>query len=72
MRAYLPPVDIAGLPSGYSAGETSLTLSGKPGFAVAFRLVAPGSDAASSKSFECKGGSNKRAVLTHFSGRVLP
>ncbi|MEM6671795.1 MAG: hypothetical protein AAF726_03065 [Planctomycetota bacterium] len=54
LRAYLPPVDLAGLPSSYATGEASLIVSGRPGVGVAFRLVAPGDTPETTKSFECR------------------
>lgn len=54
LRAYLPPIEIAGLPANYETGEGSLVVSGKPGVGVAFRLVAPGATTASTQTFECR------------------
>lgn len=54
LRAYLPAIDLGGLPDNYVAGETSLIVGGKPNVGLAFRLVAEGSSAATSQAFECR------------------
>ena len=54
LRAYLPPVDLGGLPDNYVAGETSLIVGGKPSVGLAFRLVAEGPDTRRSQAFECR------------------
>ncbi|MEL6430079.1 MAG: hypothetical protein AAFR54_12940 [Planctomycetota bacterium] len=54
LRAYLPAVDLGGLPDSYVAGETSLIVNARPGIGLAFRLVADGGTPETSQAFECR------------------
>lgn len=54
LRAYLPTIDLDGLPDSYLAGETSLIVNAKPGVGLAFRLVADGGTPQDSQAFECR------------------
>ncbi|QDV07067.1 hypothetical protein Poly30_25860 [Planctomycetes bacterium Poly30] len=54
LRAYLPAVNLGGLPDSFVTGETSLIVGGKPSVGLSFRLVANGGDARRSQSFECR------------------
>lgn len=54
LRAFLPAVNLGGLPDSFVTGETSLIVGGKPSVGLAFRLAADAGDAAESQSFECR------------------
>ncbi len=54
LRAYLPAVNLGGLPGNFATGETSLIVGGKPSVGLAFRLVLDKGDARDSQSFECR------------------
>lgn len=54
LRAYLPAIDLGGLPDSYVAGETSLIVNARPGVGFAFRLVADGGSVEASQAFECR------------------
>ena len=54
LRAYLPAIQLGGLPENYATGETSLIIGGKPNVGLAFRLVAAGPSIDRSQAFECR------------------